>query len=75
MNFRQIMALAPFNDERWILGNKSFEELRDIGALRKVEIDRLEKEMKKLREKNNELKRIIDSLITKNENPEKYDVD
>jgi len=48
MNFRQLMALAPLNDEKFILGNKSYDEVVEIAALRKVELDRLQKEFNKL---------------------------
>ena len=48
MNFRQLMALAPLNDEKFILKNKSFDEVVEIAALRKVELDNKNKELLKL---------------------------
>ena len=53
MNFRQLMALRPLNDEKMVLGNKSYDEVIEIAALRKVELDRLQK-------KYNELKKSYD---------------
>jgi len=48
MNFGNLMALRPLNDEKFILGNKSYDEVVEIAALRKVELDRLQKEFDKL---------------------------
>ena len=50
MNFRQMMALAPLNDEKFILKNKSFDEVVEIAALRKVELDQREKALDKWQE-------------------------
>jgi len=38
------MALAPLNDEKLILKNKSYDEVVEIAALRKIELDQQEKE-------------------------------
>jgi len=48
MNFGNLMALRPLNDEKMMLGNKSYDEVVEIAALRKVELDRLQKEFDKL---------------------------
>ena len=50
MNFRQLMALRPLNDEKMVLQNKSFDEVVEIAALRKVELDQREKEIDKWQE-------------------------
>ena len=60
MNFRQLMALAPLNDEKFILKNKSYDEVVEIAALRKVELDQKEKEFDKLQKKYDELKKSSD---------------
>ena len=60
MNFRQLMALRPLNDEKFILGNKSYDEVIEIAALRKVELDRLQKEFNKLQKEYDELKKSSD---------------
>ena len=62
MNFRQLIALAPLNDEKMILGNKSYDEVVEIAALRKVELDQKEKEFNKLQKKYDELKKSDDFL-------------
>jgi len=54
------MALRPLNDEKFILGNKSYDEVVEIAALRKVELDKKEKEFDKLQKKYNELKKSSD---------------
>jgi len=60
MNFRQLMALAPLNDEKLILKNKSYDEVVEIAALRKIELDQQEKELDKLQKKYDELKKSSD---------------
>jgi len=35
MNFGNLMALRPLNDEKFILGNKSYDEIVEIAVLRK----------------------------------------
>ena len=60
MNFGNLMALRPFNDEKFILGNKSYDEVIEIAALRKVELDRLQKEFNKLQKEFDELKKSSD---------------
>jgi len=52
MNFRQIMALRPLNDKKFILGNKNYDEVVEVAALRKVELDRFQKEFLQLLKKN-----------------------
>ena len=44
------MALRPLNDEKMVLQNKSFDEVVEIAALRKVELDQREKEIDKWQE-------------------------
>jgi len=51
------MALRPLNDEKMILENKSYDEVVEIAALRKVELDRVEKEFDKLQKKYDELQK------------------
>ena len=60
MNFRQLMALRPLNDEKMVLQNKSFDEVVEIAALRKVELDRLQKEFNKLQKEFDKLKKSSD---------------
>ena len=60
MNFGNLMALRPLNDEKFILGNKSYDEVIEIAALRKVELDRLQKEFNKLQKEYDELKKSSD---------------
>ena len=60
MNFGNLMALRPLNDEKFILKNKSYDEVIEIAALRKVELDRLQKEFNKLQKKYDELKKSYD---------------
>ena len=60
MNFGNLMALRPLNDEKFILGNKSYDEVIEIAALRKVELDQKEKEFNKLQKKYDELKKSSD---------------
>ena len=60
MNFGNLMALRPLNDEKFILGNKSYDEVIEIAALRKVELDRLQKEFNKLQKEFDELKKSSD---------------
>ena len=62
MNFGNLMALRPLNDEKFILGNKSYDEVIEIAALRKVELDQKEKEFNKLQKKYDELKKSDDFL-------------
>ena len=60
MNFGNLMALRPLNDEKMMLGNKSYDEVIEIAALRKVELDRLQKEFNKLQKEFDELKKSSD---------------
>ena len=60
MNFGNLMALRPLNDEKFILGNKSYDEVIEIAALRKVELDRLQKEFNKLQKEFDKLKKSSD---------------
>jgi len=60
MNFRQIMALAPLNDERLMLQQNSYDEVVDIASLRKIELDKLQKEYLQLQKKYDELKKSYD---------------
>jgi len=48
MNFGNLMALRPLNDEKFILKNKDYDEVIEIAALRKVELDNKNKELDKL---------------------------
>jgi len=48
MNFGNLMALRPLNDEKMMLGNKNYDEVVEIAALRKIELDQQEKEYDKL---------------------------
>jgi len=46
------MALRPLNDKKFILGNKNYDEVVEVAALRKVELDRFQKEFLQLLKKN-----------------------
>ena len=62
MNFRQMMKLAPLNDERLILQQNDYNEVVDIAALRKVELDKLQKEYLQLQKEFNKLQKEYDKL-------------
>ena len=72
MNFGNLMALRPLNDEKMVLQNKSFDEVVEIAALRKVELDQKEKELDKWQqiyyaklEKKTQLQKKYDELQEK----------
>ena len=54
------MALRPLNDERFELQNNSYDEVVDIAALRKVELDRAQKEYLQLQKRYKELQKSSD---------------
>ena len=60
MNFGNLMALRPLNDERFELQNNSYDEVVDIAALRKVELDRAQKEYLQLQKRYKELQKSSD---------------
>jgi len=54
------MALRPLNDERFKLKNNNYDEVVDIAALRKVELDRVQKEYLQLQRRYKELQKSSD---------------